>query len=529
MIVNGFWCITFVEFWKRQEHELSIRWGVKNVGSIESRRREFRPDETRIDQVTGEKVPHFSSTKRLQRQLLQVPLAIVSIIALGLVICTCYAIEIFISEIYSGPLKSILVYTPTILLIVFVPTVSSFLTKYAEQLTAFENYETQEAHDRAMVSKIFIINFITSYLAISLTSFVYVPFAKLLVPYLDVFSLAARPLAEDISQTLTPPPSQFTINPARLPNQMFYFAVTAPIVSFLTETVVPLVQRKGETKIKATLKGVTSQSGGMHPSVSANDHPDEQAFLSRVREELALPEYDVTSDLREMVVQFGYLSLFSVVWALTPVAYLINNWIELRSDLFKLVIESRRPHPQRVDSIGPWLESLEFLAWLGSITSAALVYMFSDGGLGPDGRPSAINIGYLFLMVFFSEHTFLLVRMAVRTIISKLDSQNMQKERSERFMVRRQFLESAGLGDAVKPLTRLADSPLNAKTESSNVNGIEDLGITQQSLEEDARQDSLRGSNEKSRFWDRQRGWKETETVGLRLIDMMENGGKKTN
>lgn len=523
MIGVGVWSVIFVEYWKRQEKELSVRWGVKNVGSIESKRREFRPKKVHKDPLTGEDIAWFPAKERLQRQLLQIPLALVSAVALGLIICTCYAIEVFISEVYSGPFKSVLVFSPTVLLTVFVPTVSTYLTRYAEELTDFENYETQSAHDKALVSKVFVINFITSYLAIFLTSFVYVPFASVLVPYLDVFSLTVKPFAENEKQTVAPPMSQFNINPQRLPNQMFFFAVTSQLVSFATETILPIVKKKGEDKYAELQSSSQKRSGGSHPAVAATDHAEEKEFLARVREEAALPEYDVTSDLREMCIQFGYLTLFSVVWPLTPVSYFINNWIELRGDMFKLTIESRRPNPERADSIGPWLSSLEFLAWLGSITSAALVYMFSDGGLGPDGRPSKIKIGYLMLAVFSSEHTFLIFRNVVRHAIDKLDSANMRKERSERFLVRRKYLENAGLGDAVRPLTSPSDSPLKTLNSGTSAGAEMKTNYTRQYLEEDARSDSLRDSTSSTRFWRRQRGWQECESVGLRLIEMMES------
>lgn len=525
MIGVGAWSVIFIEYWKRQEKELSIRWGVKHVGVIESIRREFRPKKVHKDPLTGEEVAWFPAKERLQRQLLQIPLALASAIVLGIVICTCYAIEVFISEVYSGPFKSVLVFSPTIMLTVFVPTITTYLTKYAEQLTDYENYDTQGAHDKALVSKLFVINFITSYLAIFITSFVYVPFAAILVPYLDVFSLTVKPFAEHEKQTVSGPPSQFSINPQRLPNQMFYFAVTAQIVSFATETILPILTRKGEDKYAEYKSSSEKKSGGTHPM--AADHSEEKDFMARVREEASLPDYDVGSDLREMVIQFGYLALFSVVWPLTPVSYLINNWIELRGDLFKLTSESRRPHPERADSIGPWLNSLEFLAWLGSMTSAALVYMFSDGGLGPDGRPSKIKLGYLMLAVFFSEHTFLIFRNLVQYAISKLDSANMRKERSERFMVRRKFLENSGLGDAVKPLTSPTDSPLSTLKSGISADAQMQTKITRKSLEEDARSESLHDSTPSSRFWLRQRGWQETEQVGVRMIEMMESASTK--
>ena len=531
MIGISMWSVIFIEYWKRQELELSVRWGVKNVGTLEHKRREFMPEKVHKDHITGEEMAMFPAKERFKRQMLQVPLGIASAIALGAVIITCYAIEIFISEVYSGPLKSVLVFTPTIILTVCVPIVSNFLTQYAEQLTQYENYETQGAHDKAMISKVFVINFLTSYLAIFLTSFVYVPFASILVPYLDIFSFSVKLFANNEKETVSPPMSQFNINPQRLPNQMFFFAVTAQLVSFVTETIVPLVTKKGKEEISNMRSSAKKRSGGTHPSLASSDHAEEKDFLARVREEASLPDYDVTSDLREMCIQFGYLVLFSVVWPLTPISYLINNWFEIRTDLFKLTIESRRPIPERADSIGPWLSSLEFLAWLGSITSSAVVYMFSDGGLGPDGRPSKIKLGYLMLTVFITEHLWLVFRNIVRYAVHKLDSSNMRKERSERFMVRRKFLQDAGMGDAVKPLTSPTDGALKTMHSGAPSTGASLIsGITRQSMEEDARAESLRDSNETTRFWRRQRSWQESESVGVRLIEMMETeGAKKTN
>ena len=521
-IVNGLWCVVFVEWWKSQEFELAFRWGVRNISAIENRRKDFHYEKEIHDPITGETTQYFPATKRLYRQLLQVPFALLATLALGSLIAVCFAIEIFISEVYNGPLKSVLVFVPTIILTTLVPTISTFLTGLATRLSDFENYATQDSHDKAVVSKLFVLNFITSYLGICLTAFVYVPFAAILVPYLDVFRLTVKPFATDDKQMQTPHPTNFTINPNRLRNQVIYFSVTAQIVNFALETVMPLVMQKGTAKYKEMQASRAEKTGGAAPPLSANDPPEEKDFLNLVREEAALPEYDVQSDLREMVIQFGYLSLFSVVWPVMPVCFFINNWVELRGDIFKLTKECKRPNPQRADSIGPWLDSLGFLAWLGSLTSAAIIYMFSNDGLGPDGRPSHIKLGGLLLTVFFSEHLYLMVRLGVRTIIGKLDTENKRKERAARFMVRKRYLEEAGLGDLIGPgVTSPPMSPVTSEKPKQEE-------ITRQSLEEDSREASMHDSSPSTRFWNRQRGWAETEKMGLRYIDMMTEGGNET-
>jgi hypothetical protein len=42
----------------------------------------------------------------------------------------------------------------------------------------------------------------------------------------------------------------------------------------------------------------------------------ERVFLERVREEAALPEYELFGDFSEMVTQFGYVVLWSAIWPL---------------------------------------------------------------------------------------------------------------------------------------------------------------------------------------------------------------------
>ncbi|KAL8800347.1 MAG: hypothetical protein Q9182_005241 [Xanthomendoza sp. 2 TL-2023] len=502
-LVNGLWCVTLVEYWKRQELDLGVRWGVKGVAGIQEKRLDFKHEKEIKDPVTGETLQVFPATKRLSRQLLQLPFAVLAALALGTLIATCFGIEIFLSEVYSGPGKSLLVFLPTGLLTTLVPTLTTMLTTVATRLNDYENWETSENYESALTQKIFVLNFITSYLPIFLTAFVYVPFGSLVVPYLDIFSLTAKPFAQN-EKELQGPPTGFVINPSRLRNQVIYFTVTAQIVNFGLETILPYVKRRGFSKYREMKSEKAAQKGGSGPGVTIDDVPEEAEFLKRVRKEAELDVYDVATDLREMVIQFGYLSLFSVVWPLTPVSFIINNWIELRSDAVKICVEMQRPTPQRADSIGPWLDSLEFLAWLGSITTAALAYLFSNDGLGPDGTPATIKGWALLLTIFFSEHIYLLVRWGVRLVVSKIDSPGMEKERAERFMVRKRYLQDT-LGEDI------LDVPPSFAEEK----------ITRESLEEDARQSSLRTTGPRDHFWSRQRTWAESAKVGRNLIEKM--------
>ena len=108
-VVNALWATVFIEYWKRKEVDLSCRWETKGVSVVRTRRREFHADKQVTDPATGEVSAVFSVYKRFFRQILQVPFTMVAGVALGAIIASCFAIEIFISEVYTGPFKQYLV------------------------------------------------------------------------------------------------------------------------------------------------------------------------------------------------------------------------------------------------------------------------------------------------------------------------------------------------------------------------------------------------------------------------------------
>ncbi|KAL2255435.1 hypothetical protein VTK26DRAFT_3391 [Humicola hyalothermophila] len=502
-VVNCLWGVVFFEHWKMKEVDLAVEWGVRGVGKIQRPRPQFRFERETVDPVTGETVKVYSPVKRLARQLLQVPFAAACVVALGGVIAGCFAIEIFINEVYNGPFKQYLTFVPTVLLSIFNPTLTALLTKLAERLTDMENYETQDAHQASLVQKIFVINFITSYLGVFLTAFVYVPFGKILVPCLDVFQITAQKFTAEGTPL---PTKSWEINPDRLTRQVIYFTVTAQIVNLATEFIVPYAKRK----VFKTVEKVQSEFSEKS-NTQVKDVPEETEFLERVRNEAELDEYDVTIDYREMVIQFGYLSLFSVVWPLTACSFLVNNWVEARSDAMKITTNCKRPIPWRADSIGPWLDSLGFLSWLGSITSAALVFLFSgskDGTARLDGSPWDICGWALLLAILFAEHVYLAVQLVVRGVVRKLDSPGLRKERSQRFAIRKKLLE------------RMAEHDMAAGGDTSGP-AVSEAGekVTRATLEEEARGLSVAGEGRPEQlFWMRQRSADETIRVGRALI-----------
>lgn len=167
-------------------------------------------------------------------------------------------------------------------------------------------------------------------------------------------------------------------------------------------------------------------------------------LVQSVREQSTREVYNVQDDISEMVIQFGYLALFAPVWPLVSVGFLINNWIELRSDFLKLCTQHQRPHPVRTEGIGPWVAALDVLTWLGSISTAAIVHLFGSAGAGGDESSSVGYVGgwmRLLVTVFLSEHLYLLMRVAVGAVLRRIGSEQVRREKATTFAFRRKYLD----------------------------------------------------------------------------------------
>lgn len=185
------------------------------------------------------------------------------------------------------------------------PSLTGILTSVAARLTDYENYPTADAHEAALIQKTFVFNLITGYLPVYLTAFFYIPFGPLIGPYLDVLDLLAHEFAND-SLHPTKPSMRFQVDEWRLRKEVIYFGITAQIIDQIFEVVVPYVKHRWASymKSRSTLRRSLSIKLAAKKSVhTVNDPIDEIVFLTRVRNEIELEEYDVNTDLREMCMQ----------------------------------------------------------------------------------------------------------------------------------------------------------------------------------------------------------------------------------
>lgn len=89
-------------------------------------------------------------------------------------------------------------------------------------------------------------------------------------------------------------------------------------------------------------------------------------------------EYTLFVEFLDMVIQFGFVTIFVAAFPLAPLFALINNVAEIRMDARKLLVDYRRPVMQRVRNIGVWLGILDTMAKISVVTNGLIIAFGSD-------------------------------------------------------------------------------------------------------------------------------------------------------
>ncbi|KAF8835484.1 DUF590-domain-containing protein [Paxillus ammoniavirescens] len=493
------WSVVFVEWWRLQERILSVRWCTQGSFRVEKRRADHDPS--------------FPWYKKTARKMASIPVILLFASVLAVLLTGIFVLEAFVTQLYKGPGHRIVAFSPTLLFAALVPQLLGVYKASAKRYTDWENHQHQSNHARSLSLKVFTLSAINAYLGLALSAFVYVPFGESVMHLVQhhLFSSGAHTRAAALLEKLNlnlnetikfgrgggggekavvgtvaahslfeadRANARQKLNPSRLQDQMFAFTVTNQVVNTFQEIGLPYVQRAIESFRAGKGFGNGNGKGIVKKKrVAFDDEPagqghddartrEEREFLETVRSEVALPEYEVFEDYGEMVTQFGYVALWSTIWPLAPAMSLLNNYIEARSDAFKIAVHTRRPIPVRTDTIGPWFELLSFLTWLSALTNSALVYLFrppdqetttvtiAEGeGLSAHGGIAAMKelLVSALLIALLASHGYLLLRSAVRHILElalwRGSKEMKEAERVER-EIKEKYLEQCSMGTA---------------------------------------------------------------------------------
>ncbi|XP_043975776.1 anoctamin-7-like [Gambusia affinis] len=357
------WAVTFLEYWRRTSSTLSHRWGCSDFEDIEERPRpEFSamaPMTTR-NPITGAEEPYFPENKRFNRTMTgcMVIIVMISVVPIFLIAIILYRtiLRIFLykstttDSSSAGTIASI---SASVLNLIIILTLSRIYTWLAGVLTRWEMHRTQTKYEDMFILKVFVFQFVNFY-----STPVYIAFFKgRFVGYPGMYDTLFGIRNEECGA------GGCLID---LAQELLVIMVGKQMINNVHEFISPKVQAWWQrNKMRRPQMGVEG------PQTMMKVSPWEADYDLLVCEGL-FGEY------LEMVLQFGFITIFVAACPLAPLFALMNNWVEIRLDAQKYVKEYRRPVVERAQDIGIWFHILQFISHIAVISNAFLISFTSS-------------------------------------------------------------------------------------------------------------------------------------------------------
>jgi len=132
---------------------------------------------------------------------------------------------------------------------------------------------------------------------------------------------------------------------------------------------------------------------------------------SDAENEFEFTQYEGTfNDYDELIIQYGFVVLFVVVFPVAPVFALLNNFIEFKLDASKLMKFTRRPHPKGTYDMGTWFAILNVISWVMVVSNTALV-IFSSG------EAQTLQADYRWISFVVVEHILIGTKLLIEFFI----------------------------------------------------------------------------------------------------------------
>jgi len=341
---------------------------------------------------------------------------------------------------------------------VAIETFNAIWKKVARGLTSWENHRLDRQFRNSLIYKMFIFQFINCYF-----SFFYLGFIKRHVgdlfgeenscgDGLDCMDELQMQLAVLLLVNLCAGHFIELSRPLRK-------GLTKKLVGFLSQ----VKQRggkidveeeaiKGEAEIKAIRDKLEEEMDGGKTlavalgTLSVNERAvyDEYQLVEHAVDEFSRPllksvemGIDATFyEINELVIQFGYIVMFSVALPAGACIALLSNLIELRADLWKISKVTRRvPGFEPTNGIGAWRTVLNALTFIGLMTNLLLLAttstFFDDLGIHDNLTRFGIIVG--------CEHVLLLLKLAIDAVVPDVPAA-VQRE-----MAREEWLTEAAM------------------------------------------------------------------------------------
>jgi len=99
--------------------------------------------------------------------------------------------------------------------------------------------------------------------------------------------------------------------------------------------------------------------------------------LSPAEEQMRLDEYNILlgpfRDYGDLVIIYGYTVLFVAAFPLAPLMALVNSYVQIRADAWRISLSCRRPWPSNAEDIGTWSDIIELMSYLAVIINSIII------------------------------------------------------------------------------------------------------------------------------------------------------------
>ncbi|SCU93468.1 LAFA_0F16556g1_1 [Lachancea sp. 'fantastica'] len=358
-ILVTLWAIGFVTTWKNK------------VRSQYTEKLHYVPSKSQITPLTK---------TEFAKKLCFIPIALQFSACLIAFQFGCFLLEIFITQIYQGPFSGILALTPTVLISVYVPILTMVYDVVLNKLIAWEN-PVDPVQSR--LEKKFILTFLTSYVPLFITLFVYLPMGHHVNAQLQSIAQLCSRFHIPVLK------SGFKVNTGRYQSQYFFFMVTGQVIALCVENVVPFILAKALPKIKGMDKP-NSELNKAEMKITKEYPEDTLMWKQATQSSLsAWGEFDINAMTTKLTLQFGYVAMFSCIWPLAPLCCVVFNLISMKLEIWrylnKNVISSSTKN--KTDDVSAqmqgfkeegtfWGAILNVLLFISALVSPALVIMY---------------------------------------------------------------------------------------------------------------------------------------------------------
>ncbi|XP_019757132.2 anoctamin-1 isoform X2 [Dendroctonus ponderosae] len=366
-VFMSIWAAIYLEFWKRYSAEIAHRWGLTGFDlQAEPPRPEF------LLRLSNAKKKKLNVITQLQEPVVpfwrvKLPSIILSftvaffwaLIALTIVIgIVIYRMSLLTSDALYKDRTSVRIYvvpvTAGLLNLVCIVILNMIYDRLAVWLTEMELQRTQTEFDDSLALKIYIFQFVNYYSSIFYIAFFKGKFVGYPSKYNKVFGYRQEECSPGGCLM------ELTI-------QLAIIMVGNQAMNSVMEMLIPFCFKMYNTFIVSKR---IEEADTEEELIGCNQWTADYN-LSDLQSRSLFAEY------LEMVLQYGFVTLFVTAFPLAPLFALINNVLEMRLDAKKFMKYFRRPVPQRVKNIGVWYQVLTVIGRI-AIVSNAMIIAFSS-------------------------------------------------------------------------------------------------------------------------------------------------------